>query len=186
MSFARFRQLLTDFHVEVGSVDDIKSAQVIVTHCADILQDGAAGRGNILIAEHANRLHERFGLPIIAQREILLAKPNLPTIAIVGADPSGGIRKRPADTHEVCAAQKKICDEQGWKNVLVVTFPDHMWRACEVYKKLGLNPIPAVMFGNPNIYFEKTARRWQLRNRLRYLYLWEIPARFLFHYRNWI
>jgi hypothetical protein len=186
MTLQKLKEILTAWHVVPGTINDLKQVQVIVTHCADILQDGTAGRGNILIAEHANRLHERFGLPIIAQREILLAKPNLPTIAIVGADPSGGIRKRPADTHEVCAAQKKICDEQGWKNVLIVTFPDHMWRACEVYKKLGLNPIPAVMFGNANIYYEKKARRPQLRNRLRYLYLWEIPARFLFHCRNWI
>ncbi len=186
MSITRLRELLTKTGVEPAGEDSISKAQVIVTHCADLLTDGSAGPGNTLIAEHAARLRRRFNLPIIAQREILVAKPDLETITIVGQAASGGLLPRPANTHTICSEQKKVCDEQGWKHVLVVTFPDHMWRACETYKKLGLIPIPAPMLGSARIYYSAQATRWQLRSRLHYIYFWELPARILFAYRGWI
>ena len=186
MEWKGIKKCLVCWNTEPASVDDLKKVQVIVTHCAELLRDGTAGQGNILIAEHADKLRKRFGLPIIAQREILVAKPDLEVFAVVGAGPNNSVRHRPADTYEVCVAQKKICDPQNWKNVLVVTFPEHMWRACAVYKKLGLNPIPAVILGNSKIYYEKNARRWQLRSRDRFKYLWEIPARLLFLKRGWM
>ncbi len=172
----RIWDCLTRWRVEPGGVEDIKTAQVIVTQCAELLTDGTAGPGNTLIAEHANWFHDRFKLPIIAQREILVAKPDLEVVGVVD----------PTNTREVAVAQKKICDERGWKNVLVITFPDHMWRACEVYKKLGLNPIPAVMRGYGSLYYHKKAKRWQLRSRFRFKYFWEIPARLVFLWREWI
>ena len=186
MNKSRLKDIFLRWRVTPASKEDLQKAQVIVTHCAELLQGGKPGQGNILIAEHADKLHKVIGLPIIAQREILVAKPDLEVFAVVGAGPNDTVRNRPADTREVCLAQKKICDEQGWKNVLVVTFPDHMWRACEVYKKIGLNPIPAVMLGHPKIYYEKNARRWQLRNRAKFKYFWEVPARLLFLKRDWM
>lgn len=186
MQLARIWQCLTHWRVESRGVTALQQAQVIVTQSAELLRDGSAGPGNVLLAEHAARLHERFKLPIIAQHEVLAAKPDLPVVGVVGAAQDGGVRQRPADTHEVALAQKKICDEHGWQNVLVVTFPEHMWRACEVYKKIGLNPEPAVMLGHSRIYYHQNARRWQLRSVLRFKYFWEIPARLLFLKRGWL
>lgn len=186
MSITRLWELFTKTSVDSDSLNSLSSAQVIVTHCADLTTDGSAGQGNVLIAEHAARLRRRFNLPIIAQREVLVAKPDLETIAIVGQAADGGLRTSPANTYEVCKDQQRICAERGCNNVLVVTFPDHMWRACEVYKKLGLSPIPAPMLGSARIYYDVKATRWQLRSRLRYVYFWELPARILFAYRGWI
>lgn len=186
MRLARAWQCLTQWRVDSRGVEALKQADVIVTQAAEFLKNGAPGPGNVLLAEHAMRLHERFGLPIIAQREVVAAKPDLPVVGVVGAAADGGVRLRPANTHEVCSEQKKICDAHGWKNVLVVTFPEHMWRACEAYKKLGLNPEPAVILGHSRIYYHKDARRWQLRSVFRFKYFWEIPSRLLFLKRGWI
>jgi hypothetical protein len=42
------------------------------------------------------------------------------------------------------------------------------------------------MLGNPNMYYHRNARRWQLRSRAKFKYFWEIPARLLFLHRDWM
>lgn len=186
MNWPRIWECLTRWRVEPGTVAELKQAQVILTQCAEFLRDNTPGPGNILIAEHADKLRRTLDLPVIAPREIAGTKTDLPLFAVIGKTEDGAVPEHPEDTHALCLAQKKICDENHWKKVLVVAFPEHMWRACEIYKKLGLEPIPAVMLGHSRIYYHPEARRWQLRNRFRFKYFWEIPTRLLFLRRGWL
>lgn len=176
MKIKRLQDIFFNWQVTPGTKEDLQSAQVIFTHASDLLQDGTAGNANTLIAEHANWLHDRFSLPIIAQPEILIGKPDLPVIATVTQN----------NLYKTCVEYKKICDQRDFKNILVVTFPERMWLVCEIYKKLDLNPIPVVMRGNSHIYYHPKSKCWQFRSRFRFQYFFEIPTRLAYLKRCWI
>lgn len=155
MQWNRLKEILTQWHVEPGYIDDIKKARGILVHYLE-----PEYKTNELVRLHADRLAQRFNLPIFETQ---------------------GLKDYTAYEQATAAIKAATIND-----VLLVTFPDHMWRACEVYKKMGLNPIPAIMFGNRNIYYHQNARRWQLTSRFKFKWFWEIPARFLFLRRGWL
>jgi uncharacterized SAM-binding protein YcdF (DUF218 family) len=76
--------------------------------------------------------------------------------------------------------QKRLCDENGWKHPILISFHPHLWRAMMVSKRVGLDVlIPNV----PNLPFDRRVihpwLRYRWTNALR-----EIPCRLLWLFQG--
>lgn len=177
--------------VPAASEKELAGAEVVLTQAVEFNRDGTPGPGNQIIAEHAECVARwarkstgKSRLPIIPQREIVLTNPDGHWYSVAGISPAND--NLPATTWEVCSDQARLCRSMGWTRVVVVTFPDHLWRACAVYRRLGLTPIPAPMPSHQDIeYYSWGARRWYLRCRF-FFRMYERLARFYFWKKDWI
>ena len=191
-NFSKVWQCLFAWNVPPASTKELASTQVVVTHAVDCEQDWSAGPGNTILADMArNMARWRSGgrgdtLPIVPQHEVLAADETLPHFGIAGLGEGGYLRDHPATTDVVCRDQAEVCYEHEWRRVLVVTFPDHMWRACATYRKLGLIPVPAPMPSHKTArYYSRNARRWYMRRRWTFR-MYERLARLYFLWKGHI
>lgn len=143
---------------------NLQDAQLIVTQAMPDCAGGASSDTNVAIADLAQHLHDKLGIPIFPQAEVgkILETRGVP---LVGNTLFYGNVSLLADeyigSHGIARLQKNLCDEHGWTKVLlVVPFP-HAWRALWIYERLGLKVI--VPPGLPKIKFQRnlTQRRWR-------------------------
>ena len=59
--------------------------------------------------------------------------------------PAGAILQdnNSTSTYENAVNAAAICRAHGWKKVIVVSEPFHLWRACRDFRKVGLEPLPS-------------------------------------------
>jgi uncharacterized SAM-binding protein YcdF (DUF218 family) len=134
-----------------GQIDRTRKADAIVILGAQVRPDGTAGLGLRMRTLHALRLYKKGVAPAIictggvgdyhpaeavAAAQILLLK-GVPRDAILLEDKS-------TSTWENATYATRICKTKGWKNVVVVSDPFHLWRAQRNFARNGV-----LAFGSP-------------------------------------
>lgn len=177
---------LFQWHIPPASEDELKTAHAIVTQAYSRLKDNSPGPGNRVLASVTRKLWERHRLPILPQEEIAMADQTLPIHTRIGASPDG-LSTMQWNTYAVAKWQARVCLSNDWKRVIVVAFSWHMGRACAVYRKVGLIPLPAAMpaEAEEKQCFHPESRDWTLRTPLRAKPR-ELACRLLFLYKGWI
>jgi uncharacterized SAM-binding protein YcdF (DUF218 family) len=114
-----------------------------------------------------NRVAEKYKVKPVAVIEKHLLKPP---------------PKNYLDTEEVNRQIAEICKQHGWKKVILVAHPHHLWRAAENLKRHGLIPVIPV---NRDIPYDPTMKRGALRGPLRFVPR-EIAAREVYLFKGYI
>lgn len=86
------------------------------------------------------------------------------------------------DTREVLTQAAAICKERGWKKIILVAHPDHMWRVKESAKKLGF---ALVRTWSTQVFYDPESAQFWTRNRA-FFVIREIPARIIYLLKGWI
>jgi hypothetical protein len=134
---------------------DLTGGDVIITHTGGEITDGWPGKINDYLERVVRKLHDETGLPIIAQRELAQLITDLP---LVGNIPRQSESPAYLDTIDVCKIHKKVCEENGWKHPILVSYQPHLWRGMMVARKLGIGVIvPEIKSG---VYDKECGQRW--------------------------
>jgi hypothetical protein len=137
--------------------EDFSGADCIFAHAGAYTVDGKPGKMNEYLVEVVIGLHKRTVLPIFAQGELarLLTERGVP---VVGSTPLQAESKEYIDSVYVTRACKKLCDQNGWRRVIMVSYHPHLWRGKAVAEKLGMEVIiPKI---RPGIYDPECSQKW--------------------------
>ena len=149
------------WHIRPSTDEELKKADVIISHAASDYADGRPGKINEYLASIVLALHEKTGLPVIAQGEVALCL--ISKVPLYGKIPCQ--RELPQgdylDSVGVAQMQKKICNENGWKHPILVTCRPHMLRALLVSEKAGMDVLIADV---PKAVYDWRVRHWWMRN----------------------
>ncbi|MDD5431053.1 MAG: hypothetical protein PHP03_02400 [Candidatus Pacebacteria bacterium] len=110
-------------------------SSMMAAHAAVIVclsHDGKLTFKKRVLIEIAKFLHEQYGHPLIIPLEIATFARNFPNAKIL----HNGV-----NINSAFAETKRICDENKWKNVVIVALPKHYRKAVKAARKSGLNPI---------------------------------------------
>jgi len=143
-----------------GQNDRARPADAIVVLGAQVRPDGQAGKGLQMRVLHAVRLYKKG----IAKKIITTGGvgDNPPAEAQVAADlavkngvPRADVvqENTSTSTWENATNATAICKKRGWKNVVVVSDPFHLWRAQRNFRKCGMNAAVS----------PAAAQQWQLQ-----------------------
>lgn len=138
--------VLAGFLDGYGRVDRARKADAIVVLGAGVGPDGKAGKGLERRVLHAVRLYKKGFAPHIimtggvgtyppAEAEVaarLAMQKGVPRGAIV-------LENKSTSTWENAAFAAAICKKHGWKNVLIVSDPFHLWRAQRNFQKCRMS-----------------------------------------------
>jgi uncharacterized SAM-binding protein YcdF (DUF218 family) len=138
--------VLVGFLESYGQENRAQKADAIVVLGAGVGPDGKAGKGLQRRVLHAVRLYKKGFAPRIimtggvgtyppAEAEVaarLAMEKGVPRAAIVREEES-------TSTWENAANATQICKQRGWKNVLIVSDPFHLYRAQRNFQKCGLH-----------------------------------------------
>jgi uncharacterized SAM-binding protein YcdF (DUF218 family) len=137
--------VLAGFLDGYGQINRARKADALVVLGAQVGRDGKAGRGLQMRALHAARLYKKGYAPhiictggvgdyppseAVAAAKVLLVQ-GVPRAAIFLEDKS-------TSTWENAANAARICKAHGWKRVVVVSDPFHLWRAERNFRKCGV------------------------------------------------
>jgi hypothetical protein len=178
MKSTLFFDICTKIYTPTATSAEMKSAQLLVAHGTEPLTTGAPSNGSMLVAEHASVLAQRLGLPLAADAQVRLAKPELSVIHPLTSAPE----TTSSITREVAA----LCALHQWERILVICAPDDAWLLSALYRKQGLAPLIALTLGSPEAYYNPNARSWRRRGRNRSLIFSELPRRLTALLRGWI
>lgn len=122
----------------------------------------------------AVRIYKKTGIPMLVTggavfseiSEALVAKRFLMDVGIPEKDII--IEEKSRDTMESAAYSKKICDEKGFKKIILVTSASHMPRAVWSFRKAGfeeITPFPAAYKSSKNpVYYYRDFLPGNLRD----------------------
>lgn len=165
--------------------EDLTGADVIFTQSFGFERKNSKivpGLSNEAMArELVWKIFQNYPHPMILQWEVADALPKKPDIFWV-------IRKhrkegKYLDSYEVAFQAMEIMNKYGWKKLILVAHPWHMWRKIRIFKKMGIEVIipPDLKL----VPFDKKSEQWWTRN----WFLWtvrEIPTRLIYKARGWI
>lgn len=135
--------------------DDFSGADVIIAHAGGETSDGRPGRINRFLEQVVRGIHAKTRVPILAQGELSRCIIDLPVVA---KTPRQAESTDYLDTVGVTEFFKKICDQNGWKRPILVSYHPHLWRGKKVAEKLGMEVIiPEIQSG---IYDPKCSQKW--------------------------
>ena len=165
------------WNIPPASDAGLAQADAIVTQCCSRMRDGTPGLPNEVLAAVMRSLYEKYKLPMIPQEELAMAAPELSYVGVAGGSFTG-LSNFSWNTHTVAKFQLDLCKKNGWKKVIIVTFPEHMGRSVWVYSKLGLEPLPVsapkIVYSDPGLI------HWSCRGgRVRFIFR-EFFCRLLF------
>lgn len=129
-----------------GQKDRAQKSDAIVVLGARVRPDRQAGQGLKLRVLHAVRLYKKGFAPKIIMTGGVGDNP--PSEAQVAADlavqhgvPREDIieENKSTSTWENAANASAICKKRGWKSVLIVSDPFHLWRAQKNFAKCGMH-----------------------------------------------
>lgn len=175
---------LFKWNIAPATEQELKTADAIVTQAYSRLKDNSPGPGNLVLARVTRKLWERYHLPILAQEEVAMADPTLPIHTRIGGSPDG-LSRMQWNTYVVAKLQAKICQANGWERVIVVAISWHMGRACAVYRKIGLMPLPTEKPAEEKRCFHPESMAKTLRTPL-IAKTRELACRLLFLYKGWM
>jgi len=119
------------------------------------------GTSNKSLAESVKRLHEKYGIPLILQKEIAFLLCSFEKAGIIKEHRKykrNGKTKKYLDTYEVLAQAKEICKDKGWKKITLVAHQDHLPRVIRTAKKLNFTVSIFLLKNVP--YDEKSIQSW--------------------------
>lgn len=128
-----------------GQKDRAQKSDAIVVLGARVRPDGKAGQGLTLRVLHAVRLYKKGFAPKIIMTGGVGDNP--PSEAQVAADLAvkNGVPRedviqenKSTSTWENAANASAICKKRGWKTVLIVSDPFHLWRAQKNFQRCGM------------------------------------------------
>jgi len=128
-----------------GQKNRAQKAAAIVVLGARVRPDGKAGQGLQMRVLHAVRLYKKGFAPTIIMTGGV--GDNAPSEAKVAADlavlngvPREAIieENKSTSTWENAAFASVICKKRGWKSVLIVSDPFHLWRARRNFERSGM------------------------------------------------
>ncbi len=119
-------------------------------------------RPNQVIANEAVRLAQKYGAPIVTQRDVPLEN----RICVEFIDAIGEMNQSHVSTFKVVQRFAKLAQEHDWKKVLVVAAPGYLWRCVRDLEKLSFVVwVSDCMNKHPsNIWFCKNSTQWWTRN----------------------
>jgi uncharacterized SAM-binding protein YcdF (DUF218 family) len=137
--------VLVGFLDGYGQINRPQKADAIVVLGAGVGPGGKAGKGLERRVLHAVRLYRKGWAPRIimtggvgtyppAEAEVaaqLAMQKGVPRAAIV-------LENKSTSTWENAANATTICKKHGWKSVLLVSDPFHLWRAQRNFQKCGM------------------------------------------------
>lgn len=138
------------------------------------------GLSNEAIARLVEKLHQVLSLPLIFQWGIADALKLKPDSLFVIREHR--VKGKYLDTYEAVVQTREIMLERGWKKVIVVAHPWHVWRVGKVFEKMGIETIGPLF---KNIPFDSQSQQLWTRN----FFWWiirEIPSRLIYLARGWI
>lgn len=134
---------------------DFAGADCIIAHAGGETVNGQPGKMNELLEKVVRTLHQKTGLPIIAQGELARCITDLP---LVGNIPRQAESSMYIDSVVVTGIFKQICNNKGWKHPILVSYHPHLWRGKMVAEKLGMKVIiPEI---EPGIYDKECSQKW--------------------------
>lgn len=139
---------------QTGNLSD---GDVIITHAGGETVDSNPGKINKFLEGIVREIHKQTGsrLPIIAQGELARCISDLP---LVGEIPRQAESEEYIDSLYVAKIHKEICDKNGWKRPILVSYHPHIWRGMMVARKLGMEVIvPEIPRG---VYDRDCSQRW--------------------------
>ncbi len=142
---------------------DLYKGDVIISHAGGVALDGSPGKINEHLEAVIRGLHHNNpALKVIAQGELV---PCLGGLPVVGNIPTQQ-EALPAyiDTVDVTEIFKKLCDKNGWKHPILVSYQPHMWRGLKVCEKLGMKNV--LVAPTAGIYDPNCSQRWMISPRL--------------------
>lgn len=177
----RIKTFLNCFFVrKVKPQGKLSEADVIGAFSLGFLKNDP-GLSNEVMARFVEKLFNIHQLHIISQWEITDAMRV--TLIPIKNIHEHRIKGKYLDTLEVAAQMVEEMKKQGWKKIVVVAHPLHVWRCVKILQKLGVEPIiPARL---KTIPFDPRSEQWWTRNRI----LWtikEIPIRLGSFVKGWI
>ena len=113
---------------------DLSGADVIIVHAGSDSADNSPGPINIHISEVVRSIHEKTGLPIVAQGEVAQCLTDLPMYGVI---PKQSDSIHYLDSTDVAKIQKQVCDENSWNHPILVANGHHLWRVKMVTLKVG-------------------------------------------------
>ena len=173
-------------------MEEIATADAIVTMAHGLLKNGKPSRGDRVFAVVMRYLHERFPWkPLIPQEPVALAAPDIP-FAAIAKPPKGnalGGSNMAWNSRTVAGFQAGVCRENGWKTVALIAAPWTQPRAKWELERYGLKvvvvpmpPFSKKLYGDANSiywYCRGGSIRYLsvegTRGRLHYLSYWFVP-----------
>lgn len=141
------------WHLE--ATGDLHHGDVILAHAGGETVDGQPGKINEYLELVVRKIHKETGLPIIAQGELARCIPDLP---LIGSIPRQAESAHYIDTVVVTQIYKQICNENGWKRPILVSYHPHLWRGIMVAQKMGMEVIiPEI---RPRVYDPECSQWW--------------------------
>ena len=129
-------------------MEEIATADAIVTMAHGLLKNGKPSRGDMVFAVVMRYLHERFPWkPLIPQEPVALAAPDIP-FAAIAKPPKGnalGGSNMAWNSRTVAGFQAGVCRENGWKTVALIAAPWTQPRAKWELERYGLKVVVVPM-----------------------------------------
>lgn len=179
----KIRTFLGCFFTRKIESQDPGKADVIGAFAFAFLKHGP-GRSNEVMAQILERLFKLYNLPIISQWEIDDAIQDQGVKShVVKRIEKHRAQGKYLDTLEVAVQMVEKMKRQGWKKVVTVAHPLHVWRVARILERLEVEPIISPYLWS--VPFEPKSEQWWTRNRI----LWtikEIPIRLGSFIKGWI
>ena len=169
---AKFFQCLFCWRVKASSEEEIRTAEVVLGQSFGLREDNP-GESNRALAEIAERLHSKYGTPLVLQWEIADQLPALPIARVIRRHT---IKGKYLDTYEVLSQSMTLCRRQDWKKAVMLAHSDHYWRCLMVAKKLGFE---VLAIDTSSVPYDKLSSQSWTRSRIRFIPR-EIVARFIY------
>lgn len=146
-------QCLTVWRVSPTS---LRGAQAILAHSAGENSPTDPGVVNQYLANLIRDLHRRLGVPVIIQGEL---KPCLADVPLTAVSPrQAETAPNYMNTYDIALWQKAQCDKLGAKQVVLVSYYPHYWRAVRATQKVGLTVL--VPPGLRELYDSNNSQKW--------------------------
>ena len=184
------------FYWRVEPANSVRLADCDVVLAQDFgLRKNDPGKSNRILAEVIRHLQYQYPLPPpLVQQATRDALP--PDYLLSGVAEQHGVAGKYLDTREVFRQHAKVCHRKGWRRVIVVAHPDHLWRVMEVVRAFDLEPVAMELSGfehafepiaadTDNVPYDPLSLQWWTRGRKRFL-VREIPTRIYYLLRGWI
>jgi len=171
---------------------DLRSAEAIVVLGRGAFGDDAPSLASLARAVYGYTLyHARYAPRLLLSGGRAVAESGREALAMkrllegVGAQPSGlQTEDRSTRTYSNATESARILQPQGVKRVLLVTHPNHMWRAKRTFEKAGFAVYPAP------IPWDRLPEEWGVlhihRIVLFYNVFYEYGGIVLYWWRGWL
>lgn len=175
-----FLNLFFSWKTSISSVEEMKKAQVVITH--EFGDQKEVNDTTMDIVYVGIKIAKQLNIPMICQSpgDMVAYCQQLEPVLII--DRNLQSEGSYLDTNEVNRQVSEICQKNGWTYVVVCAHPHHAWRVGKNLEKFGLIPIFPDLLG---IKYCSIPSRLTLSSPW-YFIPREICARILYYFKGYI